>query len=57
MFGVQGGSVALSTAVGTFIGGPVGTLVGFAVGSAFSILVDGIEWNGKTGREHIKSWY
>jgi len=22
-----------------------------------SILVDGIEWNGKTGREHIKSWY
>lgn len=52
-----GGSVALSTAVGTFIGGPVGTLVGFAVGSAFSILVDGIEWNGKTGREHIKSWY
>ena len=43
--------------MGTFIGGPVGTLVGFAVGSAFSILVDGIEWNGKTGREHIKSWY
>ena len=52
-----GGSVALSTAVDTFIGGPVGTLVGFAVGSAFSILVDEIEWNGKTGREHIKSWY
>jgi len=22
-----------------------------------SVLVDGIEWNEKTGREHIKSWY
>jgi len=22
-----------------------------------SVLVDGIEGNGKTGREHIKSWY
>ena len=51
------GPVAVSTIVGTSIGGPVGTGVGFIVGAVISIAVDGISYNGKTGREHLKSQY
>lgn len=52
-----GAPVAVTTLIGTCVGGPVGAFFGFVAGSLISIAVDGIEWNGKTGREHIKSWY
>ena len=52
-----GAPVAVTTLIGTCVGGPVGAFLGFVAGSLISIAVDEIEWNGKTGREHIKSWY
>lgn len=51
------GPVVITTIIGTCVGGPLGAGIGFVVGSAITILVDGVSYYGKTGRQHLKSLY